>query len=199
MRIVPDLTMLGFGSSFGMRLRICVWLSFFLAGPFALYQAWAFVAAGLYKHERSIVYRYLPTSLLLFVSGVAFGFFVLIPYCAYFLSLEGLGENRLMVESTQYLDFIKALSLAVGIVFQLPLVQVLLSRLGFVDPKLYGKYRGHMAIATLTIAAIITPPDMVSQLMLSIPALILYEIGAIIARVVWVPVPGALEPARAGR
>ncbi len=198
-RIETNLTQLGFGSNMIMRLRVSFWLALFVAGPFALYQAWAFVAAGLYRNEKKLVLSYFPASVLLFLGGVAFGFFLLIPYAAYFLSKEGLGEPNfnLTVTNDTYLQFIKALSLAVGVVFQMPLVQFVLSRLGLVDPVLYGQYRGHMAVGTLVVAAILTPPDPVTQLMLAIPALLLYEIGAVIARLVWVPVPGAL-PANAG-
>jgi len=193
-RIQSNLTQLGFGSNMIMRLRVSFWLALFVAGPFALYQAWAFVAAGLYRNEKKLVLSYFPASVALFLGGVAFGFFVLIPYAAYFLSKEGLGEPNfnLTVTNDTYLQFIKALSLAVGAVFQMPLVQFVLARLGLVDPAQYAKYRGHMAVGTLVVAAILTPPDPVTQLMLAIPALILYEVGAVIARLVWVPVPGAL-------
>ncbi|MEZ6014216.1 MAG: twin-arginine translocase subunit TatC [Planctomycetota bacterium] len=190
-----DLTYLGFGSNMVMKLRVCFWLSMLLAGPFALYQVWAFVAAGLYRSERKIVYSYFPASVGLFVGGVAFGFFVMIPYAAYFLSKEGLGEPGypLNVTSDQYIEFIKGLSLAIGVVFQLPLVQFVLARLGLVDPALYSKFRGHTAVVTLIVAAVLTPPDPVTQIMLAAPALILYEIGAALSRLVWVPVPGAVE------
>jgi len=197
-RVRSDLTQLGFGANMIMRLRVAFWLSMFVAGPFALYQIWAFVAAGLYRNERKVVYSYFPASIALFVGGVAFGFFVMIPYAAYFLSQEGLGEPnyRLTVTTDTYLTFLKSLSLALGVVFQLPLVQFLLTRLGLVDPKLYGKYRGHMAVVTLIVAAVLTPPDPVSQMMLALPTMLLYEFGALLSRAVWVPVPGAVEPAQ---
>jgi len=194
-RVQSDLTQLGLGSNMIMRMRVSFWLALLLAGPYALYQAWAFVAAGLYRSERKLVASYFPTSLALFVGGVAFGFFVMIPYAAYFLSKEGLGEPNynLTVTSDTYIQFIKALSLAIGIVFQLPLVQFVLAKLGLVDPALYSKYRGHTAVITLIVAALLTPPDPVTQLMLSVPTLVLYEVGALIARMVWVPAPGAVE------
>jgi sec-independent protein translocase protein TatC len=195
-RVQSDLTHLGLGSNMIMRMRVSFWLAMFLAGPYALYQAWAFVAAGLYRSERKLVATYFPTSLALFVGGVSFGFFVMIPYAAYFLSKEGLGEPNynLTVTSDTYIQFIKALSLALGVVFQLPLVQFVLAKMGLVDPAFYSKFRGHTVVITLIIAAVLTPPDPVSQLMLAVPTLVLYEIGALLARLVWVPVPGAVEP-----
>lgn len=195
-RVQSDLTHLGLGSNMIMRMRVSFWLALLLAGPYALYQAWAFVAAGLYRSERKLVARYFPTSLALFLGGVSFGFFVMIPYAAYFLSKEGLGEPNynLTVTSDTYIQFIKALSLAIGVVFQLPLIQFVLAKIGLVDPALYSKYRGHTAVLTLVIAALLTPPDPVTQLMLAVPALLLYEVGAVLARMVWVPVPGAVEP-----
>lgn len=195
-RVSDELNYFGIGSSMILRLRTCFWLGLFIAGPYALFQAWAFVAAGLYRKERKIVYRYFPTSMALFVAGVGFGFFLLVPYAAYFLSKEGLGEagGQQTISADEYLQFIKALSLAIGLVFQMPLVQFLLARLGLVDPKLYGKYRGHMAVGTLIVSAILTPPDPVTQLMLAVPALLLYEVGAAVSRLVWTPVPGAVEP-----
>lgn len=193
-----DLTNLGFGADMLMKMRVCFWLALLLAGPVALYQAWAFVAAGLYRSERRLVATYFPASLALFLGGVSFGFFVLIPYAAYFLERDGLtGYRNLTVTSDTYLGFIKSLSLAVGITFQLPLIQFVLARLGLVDPAFYRKYRGHTAVITLIVAAVITPPDPVSQMLVATPALVLYEIGAILARLVWVPVPGAVEPAGA--
>lgn len=198
-RVSKNLNFFGPGSSFFLSLRTCFWMALFVAGPVALYQLWAFIAAGLYRRERKVVYRYFPASLALFLAGVAFGFFVMVPYALYFLSKEGLGDEgtELTISADLYLQFIKSLALAVGVVFQLPVLQIALARLGVVDPALYGKYRGHMMVVTLVIAAILTPPDPVTQMLLAVPAIILYEIGAVLSRWVWTPVPSSLESARA--
>jgi sec-independent protein translocase protein TatC len=173
------------------KLKIAVLLAVFVAGPIFLWEMWMFIAAGLYKAERRIVYSFFPVTLLLFLTGVAFGFYYMVPNAIYFLQADGIGTDgiRRDMELGDYMQFLRGLSLALGVVFQLPVAQVVLSRTGLVNPKLYAKYRGHMAIAALVIAMFLTPPDPFTQLLLAGPAIVLWEIGYWVSRMFWTPPP----------
>lgn len=175
------------GGPFFVKLKACFWLSLIVGGPFLLWEVWMFVAAGLYKAEKNVVYTYFPASLLLFVLGVSFGYFSLVPMALYALQGQDLGLDNInrTMELDQYMQFLKGLALALGVVFQLPIFQFALSRIGLVRPESYAKLRGHMLVITLIVAAILTPPDPVTQVMLAGPAVVLWEIGYWIARVAW--------------
>jgi|TARA_B110000211_G_C13958987_1_gene499665 Tat protein translocase TatC len=171
---------------FLLRLRICFWVSMFISGPFLLLQMWGFIAAGLYRNEKSVVHSYLPASLILFLGGVLFGYFVMVPYALYFLGLDDLNLETLGVGSQtagSYLEFLKALALAMGAVFQLPVIMLALTKLDLVDAKLWPTYRRHTVIGALVIAAILTPPDPITQMLMAVPIVILYEAGVILTRI----------------
>jgi len=175
------------GGPFFVKLKACFWLSLIIGGPFLLWEIWMFVAAGLYKAEKKVVYTYFPASLVLFVTGVGFGYFSLVPIALYALQGQDLGLDNInrTMELDQYMQFLKGLALALGLVFQLPIFQFALSRIGLVRPESYAKLRGHMLVITLIVAAILTPPDPVTQVMLAGPAVVLWEIGYWIARMGW--------------
>ncbi len=174
-------------SGFFVKMRVCFWLALFVAGPFALWEIWGFVAAGLYKHERKVIYTYFPMSILLFLGGVLFGFFVLVPYALYFLGLDSIGSRAMEVRMgvDQYLGFLKGLALALGAVFQLPVIMVALARIGLVEPKTFAYYRKHTLVGALVAAAILTPPDPVTQLMMAGPVVLLYEAGVHLSKWAW--------------
>ncbi|MEM1452232.1 MAG: twin-arginine translocase subunit TatC [Planctomycetota bacterium] len=200
--IDPKPTSFKAGGPFLVKIKACFWLSLFIAGPVFLWEIWMFVAAGLYKAERKVVYTYFPTSLTLFLTGVVFGFVVLVPAAIYFLQRDGLGLDDIprTMELDQYMQFLKSLSLALGVVFQLPVFQVALSKMGAVAPRTYAKFRGHMAIVALIVAAIITPPDPVTQIMLAGPAIVLWEVGIWLSRLVWTePVASEVDELEAGQ
>ncbi len=175
------------GGPFFVKLKACFWLSLIIGGPFLLWEIWMFVAAGLYKAEKKVVYAYFPASLLLFVLGVSFGYVSLVPMALYALQGQDLGLDNInrTMELDQYMQFLKGLALALGVVFQLPIFQFALSRMGVVHPSTFAKLRGHMLVVTLIVAAILTPPDPVTQVMLAGPAVLLWEIGYWIARLSW--------------
>ena len=177
------------------KIKIAVLLAVFIAGPIFLWEMWMFIAAGLYQAERKVVYSFFPVTLLLFLVGVAFGFYYMVPNAIYFLQADGIGTDgiRRDMELVDYMKFLRGLSLALGVVFQLPVAQVVLSRTGLVDPKLYAKYRGHMAICALVLAMFLTPPDPFTQLLLAGPAIVLWEVGYWVSRFFWKP-PTALVP-----
>ena len=182
--VPPKPTALEAGGAFISRVLACFWISLFIAGPILMWELWMFVAAGLYKKERSVVYTYFPACLLLFLAGVVFGFLVLVPAAIYYTQGDGLGYDDIPrnMSLSLYMQFLRSLTLAVGVVFQLPVIQFALSKMGIVPPSLYAKYRGHMAIVALILAAIITPPDPFTQMLLAGPAIVLWELGYWISR-----------------
>lgn len=187
-KVLLPLTSLHSSGPFILAIKICFYLSLFIAGPFLLWEVWMFIAAGLYKNERRVVYGVLPASLGLFLVGNAFGFTVMVPAAIYFMQSDGLAELPVvprMVDYENYFWFLRSLTLALGFVFQIPIFQIVLSRTGMVDPALYAKYRGHMAVITLVVAAIITPPDPFTQVLLAGPAVLLWEVGYWCARAAW--------------
>jgi len=170
-------------SGFFFYFKICFYFALFVAGPYVLWELWQFIAAGLYKREKRVIHVMFPFSALLFLSGVLFGYFKLLPYGYYYmfkLSIEHVNPD---VNIEEYLKLVTNLTLALGTVFQLPLVMMILSRVGLVEPKNYSKHRGLFWISSLVIAAVLTPPDPLTQMMMAIPMAFLYELGLLLARV----------------
>jgi sec-independent protein translocase protein TatC len=182
---VPD-RMKGDAASHGFIfiVKMCLFVSLFLAGPMILWQAWMFVAAGLYRKERGVVYRYFPFSTLLFLGGVLFGYFVMVPNALYFLARMTLTQIQYFESVGNYWSFFVTLTLALGGVFQLPVIMMALAKLDIVAPATFAKFRPHMLVGSLFFAAIITPPDPYTQMMMAVPIAILYEAGIWIGRVV---------------
>jgi sec-independent protein translocase protein TatC len=169
-------------NTFFFYLQVCGYASMFIGGPFVLWQIWGFIAAGLYREEKRAVYKYFPPSVGLFFGGAIFGYTYLVPYAYYFISKMGLEQLRHDAEVSEYFTFLSSLALGMGIVFQLPVLMMALSRIGIVDPKAYSKYRGHFVVGALVIAAIITPPDPYTQIMMAGPMAVLYEVGILLAK-----------------
>ena len=172
----------GASGGFFFLVKCCFYFSLFIGGPYMLYQMWLFIAAGLYKSEKRAVYSYLPFSVGLFLFGVVFGYFMTVPYGYYFVASMALETVTLLPKIEVYFTFLSSLSLAMGIVFQLPVLMIGLARLELIDPDSYGKYRGHFVISALVIAALLTPPDPYTQVMMAGPMVILYEIGVHLSR-----------------
>lgn len=181
------LLFLGADSGFFPRMRVCFWLALFLAGPFVLWEMWGFIAAGLYRHERKVIYGIFPFSLSLFVGGVMFGYHLMVPYALYFLGLDTLGSLALETQTglEEYLGFLKALALALGFVFQLPVIMIALAHIGLVEPKTFASYRKHTIIGALVLSAILTPPDPITQMMMAGPIILLYELGIHLSKVAY--------------
>jgi len=183
-QIDPRLNAFGIGDMFFFALNIAIYVALFAAGPFVLWQLWQFVAAGLYRHEKRLVRIYFPFSVALFLAGVAFCFYLVVPVGMYFLATTVSFERaRQTLGLDNYFSFVSTMCLAMGLVFQLPIVMIFASRIGVVDPRTYSKYRGYFLVGALFVAAILTPgPDAYSQVLMTVPMLVLYEIGALIAR-----------------
>lgn len=183
-KIDDRMVMLGVGESFFFALNVSLYFALFAAGPFVLFQIWAFIAAGLYRHEKSAVLRYFPFSVGLFLLGVWFCYRWVIPVGMYFLSTTlPLEQVRPQMTLDNYFSFLSTMCLAMGCIFQLPLAMLFLSKFGLVQAATYGRYRGHFLLGALFVAAIVTPgPDYYSQILMTIPMVVLYEIGILLAR-----------------
>lgn len=178
------LSAFGVGDSFFVSLTVSLYVAAFLAGPYVLFELWQFIAAGLYRHEKRLVRLYFPLSVLLFFTGVAFCYFLIVPSGLYFLSTTlpvELVKPQLGLE--KYFDFLSMMCLSIGATFQLPILMVFFSSIGLIDAKSYGNWRKHFIVVALFTAAIITPsPDAYTQLLTTAPMLALYEIGILLAR-----------------
>lgn len=158
-------------------------LAFILTFPITLYQVWAFISPGLYAKERKVTLSYIPFSLLLFLSGLAFSYFVLFPFIVDFmLRLSDKLAIETVIGINEYFEFLFQLTIPFGILFQLPVVIMFLTRLGIVTPDFLSKIRKYAYFVLLVIAALITPPELISHLMVSIPLFLLYEISILISR-----------------
>lgn len=165
-------------------LKASIVAALLLASPWILLQLWSFVGAGLYTHERRYVLLYLPFSFLAFGCGVAFGYFVLIPeglsYLATYANPE-LVSFKVTLEF--YLSLFLLLTLALGLVFQLPLVMMFLARARIFTPKEYAKHRKYFLLTAVILGAVLTPPDPVTQILLASPMFLLYELGIWLSRI----------------
>lgn len=184
-KIDTRLAMFSIGDPFFFALNVSIYFALFVGGLYVLWQIWQFVAAGLYRHEKHLVTLYFPFSAILFLIGVAFCFYLVVPVGMYFLATTlPLEQVRPVLGLDQYFTFLSTMCLAMGLVFQLPIVMIFLARIGVIDPKTYSKYRGHFLVIALFVAAFLTPgPDWYSQILMTIPMMFLYEIGIIISRV----------------
>jgi len=168
----------GSAEAFMVHLKAVFYLALFVGGPLLIWQLWMFVAAGLYDKERKTVLTYLPASLLLFLGGVLFGYFVLVPYAIFYLnSSVSLEDFRFELRIVEYFTFLSSLCLGLGVVFQLPIVMNALSRAGMVQTAAMARFRGYFALLAFVLAAMITPPDPFTQLMMAVPMILLYELG----------------------
>jgi sec-independent protein translocase protein TatC len=163
--------------------KLALVVAVFLAMPYVLYQIWAFVAPGLYRHERRFALPLLISSVILFYVGVVFAYLVVFPVMfAFFTSTTPAGV-QMMTDITQYLDFVLVLFFCFGIAFEIPVAIVLLVWTGLVNVEKLTRNRGYVILGIFIIAAILTPPDAVSQTAMAIPMYILYEGGIVMARI----------------
>jgi sec-independent protein translocase protein TatC len=172
-------------SPFLTPLKLSFILAFVLAIPYVLYQLWAFVAPGLYRHERRLVLPLLVSSTVLFYAGMAFAYFAVFPLVfQFFVEIAPPGVT-VMTDIRAYMDFVLSMFVAFGVAFEVPVALVLLARLGILNPDTLAKKRPYVVLWVFVIAAILTPPDVFSQTFLAVPTLLLFEIGLFIARRVY--------------
>jgi len=164
-------------SPFMVPLKVLLMASFMLALPVVLYQLWAFVAPGLYSHEKKLVMPLVISSTLLFFVGVAFCYFFVFGRVFAFIQSFAAKSITASPDIEAYLGFVLNMFLAFGMAFEVPVVVVVLARMGIFSIEKLKEFRGYFVVLAFIIAAIVTPPDVVSQLALAIPMVALYEIG----------------------
>ncbi|MCB1866511.1 MAG: twin-arginine translocase subunit TatC [Chromatiales bacterium] len=160
-------------------LKLTLVLSIFLAMPYLLYQMWAFVAPGLYRHERRLAAPLLVSSTLLFYLGAAFAYFVVFPLVFAFLTGTAPEGVAVMTDIARYLDFVLTLFFAFGLSFEVPVATVLLVAIGATTPDSLRSKRPYVIVGAFVVGMLLTPPDVISQTLLAVPVWLLYEVGVV--------------------
>lgn len=164
-------------------LKLAFFVALFLAMPVVLYQLWAFVSPGLYRHEKRLARPLLVSAVALFYIGCAFAYFLVLPMVFRFLTAVTPAGVSMMTDIGHYLDFVLVVFLAFGLCFEMPVAVVLLAAIGIVDLPKLKKARGYVIVGCFVVAAVLTPPDVISQTCLAVPMCLLYELGMLAVRV----------------
>lgn len=169
-------------SPFMTPIKLAFTVAVVLAAPWILYQVWAFIAPGLYRHERKLVVPLLLSSTLLFYAGMAFAYFAVFPAVFQFFISTAPPGVTVMTDIKSYLDFVFGMFIAFGIAFEVPVAVVLLSRMGAINPETLADKRPYVLLGVFVVAAVLTPPDVFSQTSLALPMYVLFEVGLLVAR-----------------
>lgn len=176
---------------FFVPVKVTLMTAFLLAMPWVFYQIWAFVAPGLYQHEKRIGIPLVVASVLLFLLGMAFAYFLVFPVVFGFIVGIAPAGVAVMTDIGKYLDFVLTLFMAFGITFEVPVAVVLLVKMGMVSVAKLREIRPYVIVGAFVIGAIFTPPDVISQFMLAVPVWLLYELGILVAALITKPQPQA--------
>ena len=168
-------------SPFMVPMKVTMMLALIISLPWVLYQAWAFVAPGLYTHEKRLVAPLIISSSALFILGVAFCYYIVFGTVFKFINEFAPKSISVAPDIENYLDFVLTMCLAFGITFEVPVVVIVLVRMGLVTVEKLKSIRPYVIVGAFVIAAVVTPPDVMSQLFLAIPLCLLYEIGLLLA------------------
>lgn len=180
--------------AFLVPMKVTLMAAFVLALPYVLYQAWAFVAPGLYVHERRLVVPLIAASVLLFFVGMAFAYFVVFPTVFGFVNKFAPEGVAVMTDIEKYLSFVLTTFLAFGMTFEVPIIVIVLVRVGIVSIAQLKDARRYVIVGAFVLAAIFTPPDVVSQFLMAVPLCLLYELGIFMAGLIGRPDKGPALP-----
>ena len=167
---------------FLVPLKVTLLVAFLLALPFVLYQAWAFIAPGLYKHEKRLIVPLAVSSYLLFFVGMAFCYYFVFNTVFHFISTVSTESINFAPDIEAYLDFVMTMFLAFGLTFEVPVIVMVLVGTGMVSVEKLKNIRGYVIVGAFVVAAVLTPPDILSQFMMAVPLILLYEVGIVAAR-----------------
>lgn len=167
---------------FFVPMKVAMMAAFVISLPHTLYQIWAFVAPGLYAHEKKLMVPVITASSILFLAGMAFAYFAVFPVVFGFIVGSAPVGVAVMTDISQYLDFVMTLFLAFGLAFEVPIAVVLIARFGWVTIAQLKEARSYVIVGAFVIGAIFTPPDIISQFMLAVPLWLLYEVGIVVAQ-----------------
>jgi sec-independent protein translocase protein TatC len=166
---------------FFVPIKVTMLAAMTIALPYLLYQIWAFVAPGLYAHEKRLVVPLIFTSTVLFLVGMSFAYFIVFPVVFHFITSIAPEGVAVMTDIQKYLDFVMTLFIAFGVTFEVPVAVVILTRVGIVTVAQLRQARPYVVVGAFVVGAIFTPPDVVSQILLALPLCLLYEAGIIVA------------------
>ncbi len=169
---------------FFVPMKVAMMVAFIATLPHTLYQIWAFVAPGLYSHEKRLVLPLVLASSILFVCGMTFAYFAALPVVFEFITYFAPEGVAVMTDIGRYLDFVLSMFIAFGITFEVPILVVILVRMGIVSIEKLKSIRRYILVGAFVLGAIFTPPDIVSQFMLAVPLYLLYELGIVAAGLV---------------
>jgi sec-independent protein translocase protein TatC len=168
--------------AFFVNLKVAFYAGLFLSVPLLLFQVWKFVAPGLYAHERRYSFPFLIVSTILFVIGAIFAYLVILPIALHFLIAQGGELWHPNITLSNYLSFCLRLILAAGLIFEFPVLMYFLAKVGVVTPEFLIKNRKYAVLAAFVISAILTPPDVFSQVLLAVPLFLLFEVSIFVAK-----------------
>jgi len=180
---------------FLVPMKVALMVAFLIALPYVLYQVWAFVAPGLYTHEKRLALPLVAASVVLFFIGMAFAYLLVFPMVFGFMAKVAPEGVAWMTDIEKYLSFVMSSFMAFGVTFEVPVIVVVLVRMGVVELATLRAWRPYVIVGAFIVGAIFTPPDVISQLMLAIPLCLLYELGMLVARFV-IPAPAGTAVAR---
>lgn len=169
---------------FLVPMKVALMVAFLIALPYVLYQGWAFIAPGLYSHEKRLALPLVAVSVLLFFVGMAFAYFLVFPTVFGFMAKVAPEGVAWMTDIEKYLSFVMTTFIAFGVTFEVPVLVVVLVYVGIVDLTTLKAWRPYVIVGSFVIAAIFTPPDVISQLMMAVPMCLLFELGLLMARLV---------------
>jgi sec-independent protein translocase protein TatC len=165
-------------------LKVTLMAAFLIALPYVLYQMWAFVAPGLYRHEKRLAVPVIVSSVVFFGLGMCFAYFVVFPIAFGFFAGYTPTGVQMMTDIDKYLSFVLTMFIAFGITFETPVIVIVLVRLGLVSLEKLRAIRGYVIVGSFVVGALFTPPDILSQLMMAVPLWLLFELGLLVARFV---------------
>lgn len=170
------------GEQFFMGITVSLYLGVIASFPYIFYEFWKFIKPGLYQTEVKIANRLIGTTSLLFILGVAFGYFIIAPFAISFLGSYSVGTEAVNSPTlSSYVNYLTMFTIPVGLAFELPIVVYFLAKIGIIGPDIMKKYRREAFLVIFIVAAIITPPDALTQILVGIPMYILYEISITVA------------------
>lgn len=176
---------------FLVPMKVALMVAFLIALPYVLYQIWAFVAPGLYAHEKRLALPLVASSVVLFFLGMAFAYFLVFPTVFGFMSRIAPEGVAWMTDIEKYLSFVLGTFVAFGVTFEVPVIVIVLVQMHIVELATLKEWRQYVIVGAFVVGAIFTPPDVISQLMLAIPLCLLYELGMLMARFISKPTPEA--------
>ena len=168
--------------AFVANIKIAFFGGLFLSSPFVVYQIWKFISVGLERNEKKYALIFGPVSFIFFISGALFGYFIILPIGLHFLLGFATDFITPMITISKYISFMGMLTLTFGLIFELPLISLFLTKIGVVTPVFLSSKRKQAVVLVFITAALLTPPDVVTQCLMALPLLILYEVGIIFSR-----------------